>query len=434
MSAEATAPPSPTLPDRLPPGPRLPMVAQTLLYRVRRHTWLPKLRERYGDVIAVKTFPEGPVVLLADPDHIRALFAASPSTYHAGEGKLIMTPMLGEQSVMLTDEERHQRVRRLLMPAFTGAALRGYRELMAAAAREEVATWVPGVPFAAHPRMQAVTLEIILRVVFGLADSPRHAELRTLLAEVIDVGALHLIGWQNPDLRRFEPWRGHARIQSRVDELLRAEITERAAVVDLPDRADVLSRLLTANRTATGDDVLTDDEIRDQLVTLLLAGHESTATALAWALHDLARSPAWQADRSDEVLEAVVKESMRLHPVVYEVARKTTEDVEIGGYRIPAGWTIMPSINLVHFNETLHPSALEFRPDRFLAGSVAPPTWIPFGGGIRRCLGAAFSLLEATEILRAALDHYHVWPDRPEVEQPVPRNVTMPLAAAPASS
>ncbi|MGX7827336.1 cytochrome P450 [Actinokineospora sp. 24-640] len=417
----------------LPPGPRLPMAVQTMLYRVRRHQWLPELQRRHGDVIALRTFPEGDVVLLADPEHIRAVFAGSPTTYHAGEGKLIMTPMLGAQSVMLTDEEPHQRVRKLLMPAFTGAALRGYRDLMAVAADAEAAAWRPGAPFAAHPRMQAVTLEIILRVVFGLADGPRYTELRELLAKVIDIGALHLIGWQNPRLQRFEPWRGHARMQQRVDVLLRAEITERARARDLAERRDVLSRLLVANQGAA--DVLTHTEIRDQLVTLLLAGHESTATALAWAFHDLARSPRCLAKATaaahageDGYLEAVVKESMRLHPVVYEVARKTTEDVVIGGYRIPAGRTIMPSISLVHFDERNHPDAMAFRPERFLDGEVSPSTWLPFGGGIRRCLGAAFSLLEAVEILRAALTRFHITPEHLAAEPPVPRNVTMPPA------
>ncbi|PXY22417.1 cytochrome P450 [Prauserella muralis] len=412
-----------------PPGPRLPLAVQTVLFGSFRHRWMPRLRRRYGDVVKLRIYPERSVVQLADLEHIRAVFGGSAAIFHAGEGNVILKPAMGAHSVLLTDEDVHLRARKLLMPAFNGAALRGYRDLVTDLATREARRWPPGTPFSSHTRMQAVTLEIILRVVFGVAEGPRLDELRTLLRRIVDVGPVDLLGWHNPRLQRYGPWRRYALTQRRVDDLLYAEIAERRAAGDLAERRDVLSRLLTAPGDGDG---LTDAELRDQLITLLLAGHETTATALAWALHELARDPRLlaaatrAADEGDDTyLEAVAKESMRLHPVISEVARKLTRDIEIGGYRIPAGHTVMPSIALVHGDAAHHADPQAFRPERFLDGGPAAGTWFPFGGGVRRCLGAGFSLLEATIVLRAVLSRHHIAPDRPAPERPKARNITL---------
>ncbi|WP_199432177.1 cytochrome P450 [Qaidamihabitans albus] len=412
-----------------PPGPRLPLAVQTLLFGSFRHRWLPVLRRRHGDVIRLRIYPERSVVEIADVEHIRAIFSGSPSIFHAGEGNMILKPAMGEHSVLLTDEDVHLRARKLLMPAFNGAALRGYRDMITRLADEEAGRWPTGTPFPSHARMQALTLEVILRVVFGVSAGARLDELRRLLSRIVDVGPIDLIGWYNPKLQRFGPWRRYAVAQRRVDELLYAEIAERRRADDLADRNDVLSRLLTVSGE---EDRLSDAELRDQLITLLLAGHETTATALAWALHELARDPAQLAAATraadagdDRHLEAVAKESMRLHPVISEVARKLTRDIEIGGYRIPAGHTVMPSIALVHGDAGHHPDPREFRPERFLGDGPPTGTWLPFGGGVRRCLGAGFSLLEATIVLRAVLSRYHLAPDRERPEGARPRNITM---------
>ncbi|WP_019819194.1 cytochrome P450 [Saccharomonospora saliphila] len=420
---------------RRPPGPRLPTAVQTLLFGSFRHRWLPRLRARYGDVVRLRIYPNRSVVQLADLEHIRAVFGGSPALMHAGEGNAILKPLMGPHSVLLTDENEHRRTRRLLMPAFNGAALRGYREMMTDLAEREVRRWPASRPIRAHERMQALTLEIILRVVFGVAEGARLDELRTLLRRVVDVGPLDMIGWYNRTLQRIGPWRRYTRQARRVDELLYAEIAERRAAADVADRGDVLSRLLTASRTAAADgeaEPLSDAELRDQLVTLLLAGHETTATALAWALHELAADPARlararrAADESDETyLEAVAKESLRLHPVVAEVARRVTRDIEIGGYRIPAGHTVMPSIALVHADAGHHPDPTRFSPERFLDSGPATGTWFPFGGGARRCLGAGFSLLESTIVLRAVLSHHHLTPGRRRAEGTKARNITL---------
>ncbi|PRX45096.1 cytochrome P450 [Prauserella shujinwangii] len=412
-----------------PPGPRLPLALQTVLFGSFRHRWLPRLRRRYGDVVRLRIYPERSVVSLSDVEHIRAVFAGPASVFHAGEGNIILKPAMGEHSVLLTDEDVHLRARKLLMPAFNGAALRGYRDLVTGLATAEVERWPEGRAFSSHARMQSLTLEVILRVVFGVGEGPRLDELRTLLSRIVDVGPVDLIGWHNPGLQRYGPWRRYALAQRRVDELLYAEIADRRRATDLDSRQDVLSRLLTVPGE---DDRLSDAELRDQLVTLLLAGHETTATALAWAFHELARDPAVltaatrAADEGDEkYLEAVAKEAMRLHPVISEVARKLTRDVEIGGYRIPAGHTVMPSIALVHADPGHHGDPARFRPERFLDGGPPAGTWLPFGGGVRRCLGAGFSLLESTIVLRAVLSRFHLAPDRPRPEPVRARNITM---------
>ncbi|WP_370941785.1 cytochrome P450 [Amycolatopsis sp. cg5] len=414
----------------LPPGPRVPIAVQTVAFGSFRHLVLPVLRRRYGDVISLSLYPERKVVQLANLDHVKTVFGGSVTTFHAGEGNMILKPLMGEHSVLLTDEDVHLRARKLLMPAFHGAALRGYRDMITELTVAEVERWPVHRPFRSHDRMRVLTLEIILRVVFGVTTGPRLDELRPLLNRLLEIGPLDIFGWHNPKLQRFGPWKRNFEVQQRVDELLYAEIAERRRASDLDSRADVLSRLLTV---PVDDDRLSDAELRDQLITLLLAGHETTATALAWSFHDLARNPIEHAaalaaaDADDEKhLEAIAKEAMRLHPVIGEVARRLTEDIEIGGYRIPAGYTVMPSINMVQLDSAHHPDPLTFRPSRFLDGNSPPPgSWMPFGGGVRRCLGAGFSLLEATIVLREVLTRFQLTPDKAKAEPQRPRHITM---------
>ncbi|MER7113056.1 cytochrome P450 [Saccharomonospora azurea] len=416
---------------REPPGPRLPVLAQTALFGLFRQHWLPRLRRRYGDIVRLRIYPSRSVVLLSDVEHIRGVFAGPASVFHAGEGNVILKPAMGDHSVLLTDEDVHLRARKLLMPAFNGASLRGYRSMITDLAETEVRRWPANHAFSSHARMQALTLEVILRVVFGVAEGPRLDELRHLLARIVDVGPVELIGWFNPGLQRTGPWKRYALAQRRVDRLLYAEIAERRRATDLDRRRDVLSRLLSVS--ANSDEAaLTDAELRDQLITLLLAGHETTATALAWTLHELARDPEELAkatraadDGDEKYLEAVVKEALRLHPVISEVARRLTRDIQIGDVRIPAGHTVMPAMALVHADTEHHPEPGRFRPDRFLDGGPAPGTWFPFGGGVRRCLGAGFSQLESVVMLRAILTRHHVAPDRALPERTATRNITM---------
>ncbi len=410
-----------------PPGPRLPPLVQTVLFLVARRQLHRHLRNRYGETFSTRIAGDRLVVTLTRPEHIREVFAGSPTIFHAGEGNAILRPVMGEHSLLITDEDEHLRARKLLMPVFNGAALRGYGDLMASLATADATRWPTGRAFPTHPRMNAVTLEIILRVVFGMGEGPRLAELRPRLRRISDIGPLTVLGWSYPNLRRVGRWKANFENLHRINELLYAEIADRKQAGDLADRDDVLSRLLTA-----GGGELSDQELRDQMITLLLAGHETTATALAWSFHELARRPDIQrraqqaADDGDEdYLQAVAKEAMRKRPVIQNVARMLTEPTAIAGYRLPAGTIVGPSISLVHSDARLHDDPQDFRPDRFVGKQPEAGTWIPFGGGVRRCIGAGFSLQEAAAVLRAVLTRYDLRPDRAKPEFPKPRNITL---------
>ncbi|MEU4193395.1 cytochrome P450 [Kribbella sp. NPDC026611] len=409
----------------LPPGPKLPTLVQTVLFASHRKTFFPRMREKYGDVFTIRLVPSSRVcVVLSRPDHIREVFGSQPSVMHAGEGNTALEPVMGSRSLMLLDDEDHVRMRKQLMPAFSGAALRGYSAMVLELAKAEVAKWPVGEPFKVHHRMRNLTLEIILQVIFGVTDEHRLNTLRPMMDKIVSVPPIMMLAGFYPKLLGIPPWKSYIDTQRKVDAILYDEIAKRRKT--FADRNDVLSRLLAAGNW-------TDEELRDQLVTLLLAGHETTATALAWAFHELARRPQdlefgqRAADNgSDGELEAIVKESMRLHPVVYQVGRRVTETTDIAGYRLPRGTTIMAAIGLVHRDAEHFPVPEEFRPQRFLADDPpAPGTWIPFGGGARRCIGAGFSLMEGTEILRAALGSYDVSAPDPKPEPAQPKNVTL---------
>lgn len=411
----------------LPPGPKLPPLVQTILFLVARRQTHLRLRRRFGETFTTRIAGDRLVVTLTRPEHIREVFAGSPTIFHAGDGNAILRPVMGEHSLLITDEDEHLRARKLLMPAFNGAALRGYGDLMAELAAEDADGWPVGRPFPTHPRMNAVTLEIILRVVFGMGEGPRLAELRPRLRRISDIGPLTVLGWTYPNLRRVGRWKRNFENLRRVDELLYAEIADRKSAGDLADRGDVLSRLLTA-----GGGELSDRELRDQMITLLLAGHETTATALAWSFHELARRPDIQrlarqaADEGDDdYLQAVAKEAMRKRPVIQNVARMLTEPTTVAGYHLPAGAIVGPSISLVHQDATLYDDPSDFRPDRFVGKQPDAGTWIPFGGGVRRCIGAGFSVQEAAAVLRAVLTRYTLRADNPRPEFPKPRNITL---------
>jgi cytochrome P450 family 135 len=413
----------------LPPGPRLPMAAQTYLFGRYRHRWMPRLRRRYGDLFLLRIAPRRRrLVVIARPDLIREVFAGPATTFHAGESNAVLEPLMGSHSVLLLDEDEHLDVRRQLMPAFNGAALRGYRDLVAGIARDHLTGWPTGRPTAMHPRLQALTLDVIIRVVFGVTDPARLATIRPLVDRVVSVRPLIMLAGYYPGLRKYGPWRRHLELQQRLDELLYQEITERRTADGVGDRTDVLSRLLS-----TPDASWSDAQLRDQLITLLLAGHETTATALSWTLHELARNPdvqraAQQAADADDhgYLEATAKEALRLHPVIYEVGRKLTRPIRLAGYDLPAGVSVMPAIGLVQADPRHHPDPQRFRPERFL-GDDPPPsnTWLPFGGGTRRCLGAGFSLMESEVVLREVLTRFAMRAAAERPEPAVARNVTL---------
>ncbi|PUA79907.1 cytochrome P450 [Nocardioides currus] len=419
----------PVVTDGLPPGPRWPAFAQSIGLLRFRHRFIPWAHRTYGDTFTIRILPQGrPIVLFTRPEHAREIFAGDPEVFHAGKGNAILGPMMGEHSLLLQDSSEHKRARKLLMPAFNGHALRDYADLVTDVARAEVGSWLPGESFSALQRMNRLTLEVILRVVFGVTDEARLAEMRPRVNRVVDISPAILFGYGMPRLQAVGPWKAAKDNAIALDALIYAEIRERRAASDLDTRTDVLSRLIRVG-TDDGSDRLTDEELRDQLVTLLLAGHETTATALAWALHELGRSPellarsrAAAADGDDDWLEAVLKESMRLHPVIPMVVRTLMGPATVGCHDLPAGTTVAPSIIIAHARADNHPSPTTFRPERFIDGQPATNTWIPFGGGVRRCIGAGFSLMEGVVVLREVLARFDV--EAMGADVPKVRNIT----------
>ena len=408
----------------LPPGPRWPTVLQTAMFLSFGPYMAPRWHKKYGDVFTVQLAPAGTAVVLTRPDHIREVFAGSADTFHAGEGNAILGPIMGEHSVLLLDEEEHRIARKKVMSAFRGEAIASWGPVLEQLAAENVASWPVRQPFAVHPHLNDVSLEVILRIVFGVTDEGRREEMRPLLQRLIRIGPTIFLGWMYPALQRVGPWRRFAKLKDRVDKLIYAEIADRRGRPDLAERTDVLSKLLVA------DPAQSDAELRDHLITLLLAGHETTASTLAWTFHDLARRPdvlakaQRAADENDEdYLEAVVKESMRLRPVIRNVARRLNQPVTVAGYDLPAGVVVFPSIQLVHHREDVFDDAARFRPERFLGKNPPPATWIPFGGGLRRCLGASLAMVEAVAVLKAVLRSVEIAPGGP-AERSKMRNIT----------
>ncbi|MFE3187555.1 cytochrome P450 [Nocardia sp. NPDC059240] len=401
-----------------PPGPPVPRTVQTIFYARWRGAMLRAAARRYGDVFTLHLVPpySENVVVFSRPEHIREIFAADPADLHAGEGNRLLVNIMGEHSLLLTDEDEHARARRLLMPAFVGSSLRGYRSLVDAIAKEHVDRWESGSTVHTLDRMNELTLDVIMQVVFGMTDERRRDQLAPRLRRIVNVNPIMFFGWKYPWLQQRGPWKRFDDNQNAINELLYSEIRERRAHPDVDARTDVLSRLLAAGSGENPTDApLSDAELRDQLVTLLLAGHETTASALSWACHELAANPEIQAqarraahDGDEKYLEAVLKEAMRLHTVIAATGRKLTRDMTIGGIELPKGTVVSTSILLAHERTAAFPDALTFRPERFLEGEVAANTWLPFGGGVRRCIGAGFSLMEGTAVLREILTRYRL--------------------------
>ncbi|GAA1127625.1 cytochrome P450 [Nocardioides aquiterrae] len=418
----------PPVQDRgLPPGPRWPVLVQTAALLRFRHRLHPYLRRRYGDVFTLRIAPGGrPLVMFTRPEHAKEIFAGDPEVFHAGKANGILGPIMGEHSLLLQDSGEHKRARKLLMPAFNGHALREYQSLVTEVARAEIATWRSGEEFRSLDRMNRLTLEVILRVVFGVTDERRLAELRPRVNATVNISPAVLLGWGYPRLQKFSIWKDTIDNQLELDRLMYAEIRERRTAPDLHERTDVLSRLIVQGEDG---DQLSDTELRDQLVTLLLAGHETTASALAWALYEAGRDPELLArcrtaadEGDDEYLEAVLKESMRLHPIIPMVVRTLMKPATIGGWDLPAGTTVGPSIIVAHQREDNHPDPWSFKPERFIGHNPPTNTWIPFGGGVRRCIGAGFAQMEGVAVLRevfAAYDVAAAGDDEPKV-----RNIT----------
>lgn len=393
----------------LPPGPRLPQWSQLVLFVRYWPRLVSACGRRYGKVFTLRIATIPPMVYLCDPAEIKKVFAGDPSVFHAGEANAMLSGLLGDSSVLVIDDDEHRERRRLMLPPFHRDAVARQTEVMAEIAVSNVAGWPVGRPFAVAPKMSQITLEVILRTVIGATDPSRLAALRAVMPRLLNVGQWASLAIARPELQRRRPWRGLRRRIEEADRLLYAEIAERRADPHLDERTDVLAMLVRA--TDEDERTMTDRELRDQLMTLLVAGHDTTATGLSWALERLSRHPAVlakavaaaDAEDGDGYLDAVVKETLRIRPVVFDVGRVLKEPVELAGYRLPAGVMVVPGIGLVHRNSDVYPHPDRFDPDRMVDATLTPTTWFPFGGGNRRCLGATFAMVEMRVVLREIL-------------------------------
>jgi cytochrome P450 family 135 len=385
----------------LPPGPRAPRALQVAAWLARPLWFAEQCRTRFGDMFTAR-IEERPWVMLADPAAIREVFTAPPDLVNAGEGNEILRPMLGPRSVLLLDGAEHLHQRRLMLPAFHGERLQRYREIMVEATDRALAGWRPGDRISLRPHTQAITLEVIVRAVLGVSDDAAHDRLRALLSQVLDrltdVRRMVRIAASGPNSPRIVAL--FRRELAEVDAELHRLIAARRADPALASRDDVLAMLLLA-RDEDGRG-LSDAELRDELMTLLVAGHETTANTLAWAFERLSRTPgAVERVASDAAYaEAAVRETLRLRPVIAVIARRLTRAATIGGRELPAGAVVVPCILLVHRRRDVYPDPDAFRPERFLDRPPGTYTWIPFGGGVRRCLGASFAQMELEVVLR----------------------------------
>jgi cytochrome P450 family 135 len=391
---------------------------------------MARRRERYGDVFSSHFPIFGRVVYVADPALVKEVFGGDPAVFHAGEANAtVLSDTLGEHSLLTLDEARHMSQRKLLLPPFHGAAVRRYVDVMAEATAHRVAGWPVGRPFALRPEMQAITLEVILRAVFGVRDDERMDRFRDQIPRIANsMTAVSWLPFMQRDLGGISPAARVRKALAAVDELIYAEIAERRALADASDRDDVLTLLLAA-RHEDGSP-MTDVELRDELMTLLTAGHETTATGLSWAFERLLRTPrvmerVLASLDDDEYLDAVVKETLRVRPVILDVARTLTRDTRLGGWDLPAGTMVLPAIAAIHMRPDLYPSPDEFRPERFIDGGPESYSWIPFGGGVRRCIGASFAQVEMRVVLREVLRRVRLRAEGRRAERAQVRHVTV---------
>ncbi len=404
---------------------------QTAIWWRQAQWMMSQSRRRLGPMFTLEIAYGGKWVVVSDPELVKQVFTGDPDVFHAGEGNDILRPLLGDNSLLVLDGAAHMSQRKLLLPPFHGRRMAGYEVTMREIAAREIESWPTGVPYKLRPRMQAMTLEIIIETVFGVHGGARLADLRAALRSFLDLltnpaALVPLLTFGPERIRLYPPIR---RRTDRVAALILAEIAERRAAADLEERDDILS-LLVAARHEDGSP-MSDAEIHDELLTLLVAGHETTANALSWSVERLIRHPdklarlRGEAEAGEDAyLTATIQETLRLRPVIAIVIRKLTAAIELGGYELPAGVSVVPSISLIHRDATIYPEPDRFRPERFLETPPGTYTWIPFGGGVRRCLGAAFAQQEMAIVLRELVARRAIRPADPAPERSFRRAIT----------
>jgi cytochrome P450 len=420
----------------LPPGPSLPPAMQMVGFWTRPLAFLERCRARYGGRFTIRLPFTPPFVMLTDPDQVKQVFTAAPDVLRPGQGARVLEPVVGSNSVILLDEGAHMEQRKLMLPAFHGERMERLAGLMEEVAREEVEALPKDVPVALHPRMQDLALKVILRAVFGLDPGARFDALRTRLQEMLVFGdrPISLMPPKPESLpariaERIGPFAHFVRMQEEVDEIVFALIAERQA--DGADRDDVLTMLLEARHEDSSP--MSEQEIRDELLTLLVAGHETSASSLAWSFARLVHEPAVLARLVEEIdagedayVTATIQETLRIRPVLPNVApRLVAKPIEVGDWTYQPGCSLVANSYLIHHDPDIYPDPHSFRPERFLDQTPGTYTWIPFGGGRRRCLGASFAMLEMKVVLRTLLGACEVSAPGGAVEVAQRRNITV---------
>ncbi|MGH2861878.1 MAG: cytochrome P450 [Solirubrobacteraceae bacterium] len=423
----------------LPPGPRLPPPLQLLGTWLRPGMSMVMLMRRYGRRVTANIPFQPPLVMISDPDEVKEIFQLAPDVAHPGQGARILEPILGRYSLILLDEDLHLEHRRLLLPAFHGDRMQLLADLMRELTDAELDRWPADTPVSLHPRLQALTLEVILRAVFGMEKGQRLDDLREAVAGILALAdrplsiilpvADRYLGWV-PTMREFK------RLRARSRELIFDEIRDRRAAFQGgtadPQARDVLAMMLAAKHE--DESPMSDQEIHDELMTALVAGHETTASQLAWTFMHLARdqrvcarlSEEVDAGESDDYLTATIHESLRLRPVLPQVEpRYLRKPATVGGFDYPAGVALIPAPYMLHHDPEIYPEPFTFRPERFLDKNPGTYTWIPFGGGRRRCLGAAFALQEMKIVVSEVLRRFELEPDQPAGERSIRRSITV---------
>jgi cytochrome P450 len=434
-----------------PPRVKLPASLQTLMFFRKPVEWLSRLRRKYGDIHVKNDLLFGVQVSFNQPELVKQVFTGDPKLYHAGEGNFPLKPIVGDRSVLLLDGDEHLGRRRLISPPFHGEKVQAHAGVMAKVTEDMLAQWRPGDEFSLYPWMQQLTLEMILRAVFGLGEGELLDEFRRRFTVLLDriqspPGILLLVPALQRDLGRLTPWAGFQRELGAVNDLVYAEITDRRARLADPDRRAGFNDVLSLMVLARGEDgaMMTDVEIHDDLMTLVIAGHESTATELCWAFAELLLSPEAQAKLVAELdehagalpakihelkyLDACVKEVLRLHPVIGNLGRRVKDDVKIDCYHIPKETIVSPSICMTHRREDLYPDPEVFRPERFLGKKTDPYTYYPFGGGTRRCVGATFAMQEMKVVIATVMSRVRLRSASPRP----PKTILRSLAFSPA--
>ncbi len=406
----------------IPPGPRTPALAQVVRWIRQPVALMEECTARYGDAFTLRFPGFPPLAFFAAPAAIKEIFTADPDDLRAGQANVVIEPIVGRHSLLRLDGARHQRERRLLMPPFHGERMRLYGSVMRATTEEVVAGWPVGARFPIHPEMQRITIDVILRTVFGIDDGARFALMREKLTRMIAFGSANPrlgIPWLQIDWGRLTAWGRFRALMRDIDVLLFDEFARRR-VAPTAGREDILTLLLGA-RDEQGEP-MTDAELRDEMITLLLAGHETSATALAWVVHRLVQHPEALARVHAELervvgagpmapehvvqleyLEATIKETMRLNPIVPAIGRALSRPIRIGGHDLPASVVAAPCIYLTHRRPEVWEDPERFEPERFLTRKPGPYEFFPFGGGTRHCLGAAFAMYEMKIVLAEML-------------------------------